>query len=295
MIFLSYLTGLLVLIPIFFLSLLPTTWARSCGAGLGLLLFKLLKYRRAICRKNLEWAFPELTPAAREKLLREHFKSIGMGLAEMAFAWFYPEKRLRRISRLEADPDSLAALRDGHCGVLLLSGHSTLLELGVRLLGLHVRANGTYRPIKNPFFDRWIRYQRERAAQGIPLINFKDMRRTLAVLREGGNIWYACDQDMGPKASVFVPFFNLETASIDVLPKLQARSGARLIPALMWREGDGYVVHIYKEIRGASAAEIMGQFNGLLETAIRAHPEQYYWLHRRFKSLPDGRRRDYGV
>lgn len=291
--FVAALGGSFLLLLLFFISWLPRRWALALGAGLGGLLYRLMPYRRRVCAQNLAWAFPDWTPAAREALLRRHFRSLGQGFMEMGFAWFYPRWRLEKMCRLEADPAALAALNDPKQGVVLLGCHATLLELGVRLLGLYVRANGMYRPIRQRFFDRWIKYQRERAASGIPLVHFKDLRGTLAVLQQGGNLWYAIDQDMGPKVSVFVPFFGLETASINILPQLQKRTGALLVPVMIWREAAGYVVRLQAPVQGADAVAIMTEVNGRLEAEIRRQPEQYYWLHRRFKSLPDGSRRSY--
>ena len=88
--------------------------------------------------------------------------------------------------------------------VVLIGSHSTLMELGVRLLGLYVDAGGMYRPLNDPFYHYWIKHHRARAAT--ELIHYKDMRHTLRFLQAGGNLWYALDQDMGPRVSVFAPF-----------------------------------------------------------------------------------------
>ena len=189
---------------------LPQPLRMTLGGWLGRLFFRLTPYRRAISAANLAIAFPALDDAARQKLLRAHAESIGRGIIETGMAWFLSEKRLLALSRFEADPAALALLRDPHTPVVLVGSHSTLMELGVRLLGLYVKAGGMYRPLNDPFFHHWIRHHRARAAT--ELIHYKDMRHTLRFLQAGGNLWYALDQDMGPRVSVFAPFFGLDAA-----------------------------------------------------------------------------------
>ena len=109
-------------------------------------------------------------------------------------------------------------------------------------------------------------------------------------------IEYALDQDMGERVSVFAPFFGLPAASVDILPQLHQRTGAQLVPVFMWREADGhYSVRLAAPIAvaGRDSVAIMSEFNALLEAEIRAHPGQYFWVHRRFKTLPEGGRRHY--
>ena len=122
------------------------------------------------------------------------------------------------------------------------------------------------------------------------------MRNTLRLLREGKNIWYALDQDMGERVSVFAPFFGRMVACVDIIPQLHTRTGAHLVPFFFWREDDGhYRVHLFAPIAvaGRSSEAIMGDFNALLEAEIRKRPAQYFWVHRRFKTRPDGTREEY--
>jgi len=273
---------------------LPQPLRMTLGGWLGRLFFRLTPYRRAISAANLAIAFPTLDDAARQKLLRAHAESIGRGIIETGMAWFLSEKRLLALSRFEADPAALALLRDPHTPVVLVGSHSTLMELGVRLLGLYVKAGGMYRPLNDPFFHHWIRHHRARAAT--ELIHYKDMRHTLRFLQAGGNLWYALDQDMGPRVSVFAPFFGLDAASVNILPKLRERTGAHWVPVYMWREGNCYIVRVAAEIKpeeGETDTDVMRRVNADYEAEIRRYPEQYYWLHRRYKNRPDGSRYPY--
>ena len=274
---------------------LPQPLRMAVGGMLGRLFYRILPYRRKISETNLRIAFPDLDDAARAHLLREHAKSVGRGIIETGMAWYLSEEKLRALSRFEADPASLALLRDPATPVVLIGSHSTLMELGVRLLGLYVNAGGMYRPLNDPFYHHWIKHHRARAAT--ELIHYKDMRHTLRFLQGGGNLWYALDQDMGPRVSVFAPFFGVDAASVNILPKLRARTGAHWIPVYMWREADDhYVVRVAPEIKpiaGESDTDVMRRVNADYEREIRQHPEQYYWLHRRYKNRPDGSRYPY--
>lgn len=285
----------LILFLLRIIVLLPTKSALFIGKLIGRLLYFVLNYRRKIVMDNFNYAFPNLSDLEKKALLKKHFDSVGMGIIEMGFAWFYSEKKLKAISYFECDAESLKILQDKNQGVILLGCHSTLLELGVRLLGLNIHASGMYRPIKNDFFNSWIKQQRERASGSTELVHYKDMRQTLKFLINGNNLWYACDQDMGHESSVFVPFFGLNTATIDILPKLKNKTNAQFIPVYFWRNNNGiYQVKIYPPFANhLEALPLMTLFNQQLEKEIRHYPEQYYWFHRRFKSAPDGTRRVY--
>ncbi|MDO4435422.1 MAG: lipid A biosynthesis acyltransferase [Cardiobacteriaceae bacterium] len=302
----KYLPHYIGLGALWVVCLLPRRVAFALGAGVSHILFTLFPYRKRIVLKNLAFAFPELSERERKALCRAHIDSVGYGLIEMGMAWFWSEAKLRKILRVEIDSISQSALSDPNQPVILLGSHSTLLELGVRLLGLEVAATGMYRPQKSSFFDSWIRYQRLRASHGIPLLHFKDLRKTLSALASGQKIWYAIDQDMGHEASVFPHFFNLPTATVSIVPKLLKHQDALLIPVYFWREDDGrYVVRIKAPLSFERTAfqdqsalfdatlDLMQRVNDDVEQEIRKHPEQYFWLHRRFKSDPSGGRRAY--
>ena len=289
-----YLGHWLIAALLWLLVQLPQPLRMTVGGTLGRLLYRLMPYRRKISETNLRLAYPELDDAARARLLREHAKSVGRGIIETGMAWYLSEEKLRALSRFEADPASLALLRDPTTPVVLIGSHSTLMELGVRLLGLYVKAGGMYRPLNDPFFHHWIRHHRARAAT--ELIHYKDMRHTLRFLQAGGNLWYALDQDMGPRVSVFAPFFGLDAASVNILPKLRERTGAHWVPVYMWREGNRYIVRVAAEIKpeeGETDTDVMRRVNADYEAEIRRYPEQYYWLHRRYKNRPDGSRYPY--
>lgn len=267
---------------------LPWRVRMFLGVCLGWVFFKIKKKRLRILSVNLKKVLPELSEKEHAALCKECMDNVGRGVIETGMAWFFSEKRLRKISRFECDEKSLSKLQDPNQAVVLLGSHSTLLELGVRLLGIYVDSAGLYRPLDNAFYDAWIRFQRGRAATG--LVSARDMRAVLRVLDKGENIWYALDQDMGRKSSVFVPFFGVEAATVNVLPRLKERSNAALIPVFMWREGREYVVRVLPELKsdaGEDAEALMARVNHVYEEEIRHYITQYFWVHRRFKTRPN--------
>lgn len=276
---------------------LPWSWRRAIGASIGRVAFHLVKRRQFVVKTNLKIAFPDLSDAARKKLELRCAESVGQGFLEIGMGWFWSDKRLKKISYMTGDAKAIALIKNPEVPLVLVGSHSTLLELGVRLLGIYTNSAGMYRPLKNLFFERWIKYQRSRAATH--LINFKDMRQVLKVLKSGGNIWYALDQDMNRRASVFAPFFGVQTNTVNILPKLRERTGARWVPVFVWREDKTrkYVVKVLPEMvprEGQTDVETATQLNAIYEAEIRLHPEQYFWVHRRFKNRPEGEADLYG-
>lgn len=285
----------LILAVLWLLVQLPQYVRMFIGAQLGKLLFILLPYRRNISLININKVFADKNEAQRQTIIEDFRRNLGRGFIETGMSWFLPDSRLKKLSYLEADAEALALINDPNVPVILIGMHSTMLELGLRLLGLYIQSAGMYQPLKGRFFNEWIKRQRSRTAT--EMIHFQDMRHTLKLLKSGGNIWYALDQDNGPRVSVFVPFFGISAASVNIIPKLHNRTGAHAVPVSIWREADNrYVVKILPQLKldgNESDEQVMIRVNTLLEQQIRAYPGQYYWVHRRFKNSPEGGRDQY--
>lgn len=272
------------------LAQLPWPLQRRLGRGLGRLLYHLARRRRRIARINLKLCFPGKDALERDLLLRRHFRSLGMGVVETAMSWWTPAHRLAHRYQLEGLEHLQAALARGR-GVILLSAHFTTLEIGGRLLAQRAPFHVLYRSHKNPVFERVMRRARERHFERA--IAREDMRGFLRSLKQNMPVWYAPDQDYGREKSVFAPFFGVPAATITATSRLAAASGAAVVPFFPERRADGrgYVLRLYPALEGfpgespeADAARI----NALIEERIRARPEQYLWVHRRFKTRPEG-------
>lgn len=272
------------------LAQLPYPLLMRLGRGLGAVMYRCAGSRRKIAARNLELCFPELPASEREQLLRENFASTGMTFFEMAISWWWPAARLRKLGQIEGLEHIRQAEAEGQ-GVLLMAMHFTTLEMGGGLLGMQQDMYGMYRPHKNPLFDYVQRCGRERRLLGV--IERDDVRGMLKLLRAGGVIWYAPDQDYGAQRSIFVPLFGVPAATVTATSKFARLGKARVIPFTQERlaDGSGYRLTVHPPLAdfpGESEEADCLRVNQWIETAIRQHPEQYLWAHRRFKTRPPG-------
>lgn len=274
---------------------MPYSWQLGLGRVVGRLLFHLLARRRRIADRNLALCFPGWPPEARERLLRANFASLGMAFFEVALAWWVSDRRAAALGRVEGLEHLEQALTRGR-GAILLSAHFTTLELGARLLRLQRTFRPMYRPSRNPLWDWVILSSRERHVERA--IDRRDIRGTLRALRENEPVWYAPDQDYGREQSVFVPFFGVPAATITATARLAKISGAAVIPFFQHRlqAGQGYLVTLGPPLEDFPSGDLSAdaaRVNRIIEEQVRAHPEQYLWTHRRFKTRPPGEPRWY--
>nr|WP_298169935.1 lipid A biosynthesis lauroyl acyltransferase [uncultured Pseudomonas sp.] len=272
------------------LAQLPYPLLMRLGRGLGAVMHRFAGSRRKIAARNLELCFPELSADERAQLLRENFASTGMTFFEMAISWWWPAARLRKLGQIEGLEHIRQAEAEGQ-GVLLMAMHFTTLEMGGGLLGMQHGMYGMYRPHKNPLFDYVQRRGREQRLLGA--IERDDVRGMLKLLRAGGVIWYAPDQDYGAQRSIFVPLFGVPAATVTATSKFARLGKARVIPFTQERlaDGSGYRLTVHPPLAdfpGESEEADCLRVNQWIEAAIRQHPEQYLWAHRRFKTRPPG-------
>ncbi|MGH8353127.1 MAG: lipid A biosynthesis lauroyl acyltransferase [Pseudomonas sp.] len=269
---------------------LPYAVLVRLGRGLGAVMYRGAGSRRRIAADNLRLCFPELSAAERERLLKENFASLGITFFEMAISWWWPEARLRKLARIEGLEHLKLAQAEGQ-GVILLALHFTTLEMGGGLLGMEHGLHGMYRPHKNPLFDFIQRRGREQRLLGV--VEREEVRGMLKLLRAGAAIWYAPDQDYGPKQSIFVPLFGIPAATVTATSKFARLGKAKVVPMTQQRlaDGSGYRVVVHPPLAdfpGASEEADCLRINQWIEAAIRQCPEQYLWAHRRFKTRPAG-------
>ncbi|MYB37892.1 MAG: LpxL/LpxP family Kdo(2)-lipid IV(A) lauroyl/palmitoleoyl acyltransferase [Gammaproteobacteria bacterium] len=269
---------------------LPVAWLMQLGGAFGALGWRLAKRRRHIVETNLALCFPELVGEKRATLAREVFRSTGIAFVESAMIWLGPVARLQARFTLTGLDIYRAALAEGN-GVIVIGAHFTTLDLAGGLTGREADFAALYRPHGNPVLDRVIRRGRERHLAAT--IQRRALRRAVAHMRKGGALWYAPDQDYGLRHAVFVPFFGIEAATINVTTRLARRTSARVLflshrrdPRQgRWEAEFSDPFHNFpSDDFAADAAEI----NRVIEQAVRQCPEQYLWVHRRFKTRPPG-------
>ena len=262
------------------------------GRALGWLMYRTAGSRRRIATRNLELCFAQLSAAEREALLRENFASTGIAFFEMAMSWWWPRDKLARLAHIEGLEHLQQAQAQGQ-GVILMAVHFTTLEIGAALLGQVHTIDGMYREHRNPLFDFVQRRGRERHNLDATAIEREDVRAMIKVLRNGRAIWYAPDQDYGPKQSIFAPLFGVQAATVTATTKFARLGRAIVLPFTQMRlpNGQGYRLTIHPPLEGFPGENEEADcllVNGWVERAIATCPEQYLWAHRRFKTRPPG-------
>ena len=261
------------------------------GQAIGYLTFLLVKKRRHICEVNLKLCYPELNYGELQNLVKKTFMSNGIGLIETAIAWHrHPIEYKSKVS-VSGLENLDSAISEGR-GVLLICAHFTTLEFGGFLLSLFHKMNVTYRPFKNPLFNLAMLNGRSRHYPAV--IDRKDTRRTLQSLKNGDVIWYAPDQDYGPKHSVFVPFFGVEAATITATARFASFNKSAVVFFSHYRNEDnsGYQLRFSPKLENYPTGEPKRdavRINNLIESAVREKPDQYLWLHKRFKTQAAGK------
>lgn len=273
------------------IAFLPYRAHLALGSALGWLAFRLMSKRREVAARNLALCFPERGAEAIASLTRAHFRSLGIALCEMTLAWWASDRRIASIMNVQGVENAHEALQLGK-GIILVSAHFTTLEIAGRMLVQHVEADCMYRPNRNPFIDEVLRRGRERSARRT--IPKDDARAMLKSLRGNGIVWYAPDQSYWHKHAALVKFFGIPAWTNTGTSRIARLSGATVLPYFSVRlpGAQGYRSVIGEPIRDFPTDDPIAdseRLNHLFESQIRLAPEQYLWIHRRFKRLPDDR------
>lgn len=269
---------------------LPIRLQQALGRGIGNLMHDLLPRRRDVTDTNLQLCFPALSESERAALLRKTFQANAIGLLECGTAWFNDPEKLRGVTRVHGLEHVHNALKDNR-GVLLLGGHFSTLDLGGALVSLFLDFDVMQRDHNNKLFNAVMTRSRE-GRFGVAL-GRKDLRGLLRRLQMNRVVWYAPDQDYGRKNSVFAPFFGVPAATITATARIARSSGAAVIAISHFRrdDGSGYDIYFEPALSGYPLGDDVADAtltNAVLEAQIRRYPDQYLWMHRRFKSRPEG-------
>jgi KDO2-lipid IV(A) lauroyltransferase len=268
---------------------LPVKAQLMVGRWLSWIMTPLMKSRKKIARRNLELCFPELFEEQRTALLEENFRTMGMMLIETALSWWASDASLQKRVQYQGLEYLEAALAKGK-GVILLTGHFTSMELGGRLIMLKNPCYVMFRELNNQLFNSVMMRARTYHSEGIVLRD--DPRPMVRALKKNKVVWYAPDQDFGRKVSVFAKFFGVPAATVPAAARLVKMSGAAVIPFVPRREKDGsYTLSLSAPLTNFPTGDDIADaqiINDLLEKEIRQSPEQYLWIHRRFKTQREG-------
>ncbi len=272
------------------LILLPFRAQLWIGRLLGRLLFVIAPKRRRIAAINLRICFPELDEIELRRLLRAHGESLGFSIFEVALGLWARTSRIDQLVTIEGLENLTTPVAEGR-GVVILSGHFPAVELTGRMLGKALPTTaGMYRPLKNPLIDQLL--SRARALTGAALIPKNGVRQMIRLLRKGTPIWYASDQSYDRTGAELVPFFGEPAMTNAALTHIARVGKALVVPFFPHRlaDGSGYrcvVLPALENFPTEDPAADAERINALLAEWIRQAPEQYYWVHRRFKNRPE--------
>lgn len=276
---------------LFLLVQLPYPLLRKLGLWMGRTSMRFLKRRVAITRRNLELCFPLESKAQREAKIVGNFESLGMGLLETGMAWFWSDSRVKRWFSVRGIENLKTAQKD-HQGVLVIGVHFMSLELGGRAMGLIQPMMAMYRPHNNKAME-WAQ-TKGRMRSNKAMLDRRSLRGMVHALKKGEAVWFAPDQDYGPSGSVFAPLFAVDQAATTNGTFMLARMAKpALVTVVLIRKPDasGYELVIEPELQNYPIGDEIAAatyMNKVVEREIMRAPEQYMWLHRRFKTRPLG-------
>ncbi len=268
---------------------LPYSIQLWVGKQIGTLAFHLLKNKRHVAQVNVQLCFPELSEGEQAQLVKETFHSVGRGIIDAGFSWWGSDNRLHALTHIEGIEHVTKAFEEGK-GILLLGAHYTSLLMCGRLMAYEVPFNAVAKRAHNPLFDSVLNYYRRKHFAG--LINHTNMRGMLKALKKNQACWYAPDQDLGYESTVFAPFMGMPAATLTATARIARATHCAIIPIDFERlpGTQGYRVRFRAALENFPTGDDVadaGTINAVIEEQVRRIPNQYLWIHRRFKSQPD--------
>ncbi|MDH5359396.1 MAG: LpxL/LpxP family Kdo(2)-lipid IV(A) lauroyl/palmitoleoyl acyltransferase [Gammaproteobacteria bacterium] len=280
----------IILLLLRILVLLPFPILIKLGEGLGTLLYHLNIKHRRIAEANIAAAFPELEANKQKELVKGTIKGTMITLFELPLFWWGSNRRLRKRFEIEGMENMQKVLAQGH-GAILMGGHFTPMLMCGRMLAMDLPFNILVMPAKNKLFEAIMHHYRERFYHGI--INSHDIRTMVKALKNNEICWYSPDQDLGGNNIVFAPFMGIQTATITATSRLAKLSKSPIVPINFERTKNnrGYRLKIlpaWDNFPSGDDIEDATRVNVFLEQHIQKVPDQYLWVHRRFKTRPAG-------
>jgi KDO2-lipid IV(A) lauroyltransferase len=241
----------------------------------------------------LRLCFPEKTEAEREVLARKHFVVFSRAVLDRTLGWWASKERIERIVRISG-AENLTDTEGKP--VILLSPHFVGLDAGASRISMCVVGCSVYSNQKNPVLNKLLYDGRKRFNDTLLLSRQDGMRRIVKALKDGYPFYYLPDMDFGPRDSIFVPFFGIQTATIPAVSRLVRMTGAKVVACITRQVPDGYEVEVmpaWENFPGESVEADTAYVNRFIESQVLRMPEQYFWLHKRFKTRPAGEQRFY--
>ena len=271
---------------------LPLAVLSRVGNGVGAIVFWLIPERRKVTRINLGKCFPQKTPAERESLARAHFRAFCRAFIEQGILWWSSRGRIEALVRLEG----LEHLK-GHAKTIVFAPHFVGFEATLARLALEFPVSMMYSRQKDPLFEARLLKGRTRFG-GVMFPRQAGIKKGIEIIDSGTLYYYLPDLDFGPKRSVFVPFFGVPAATVTGLAYIARTTGAAVVPCVtrMLPGGGGYLARLYppwSDFPSGDDVRDARRMMAFVEERVLEMPEQYFWLHKRFKTRPEGQQRFY--
>jgi len=276
------------------LHFLPLRALVPLGKGVGKLLYVFGRRRRHIALTNLRLCFPDLDEAQRVALVKRHFQAVGRAFLERGLLWWATAARIQRLVKLSG-AEHLDALY-GKQPVILLAPHFVGIEAAWTRMSMNYDMSGIYMNQSNRVFNAALYKGRARFGKLLMLSRKDSPRKSIKALKAGMPLFYQPDMDYGWRDALFVPFFGVPAATITGLSRLARLTGATIVPVIARMREEGYLIDIgppWQDYPGESIEADTRRMNAWIESRIAEMPEQYYWVHRRFKTRPAGEKRPY--
>jgi KDO2-lipid IV(A) lauroyltransferase len=273
------------------ITVLPFPMLLQLGTVLGLILHRFPSRRKTIAYRNIQLCFPDLTDQAHREMLRANFISTGIAVMEVGIAWWWSKKRFAKLLQFEG-LDNLTAVGDR--GVLLLGVHFTTREIGTAGISMVASRDGMYRAHSNPVYDFiQARGRLHKSGSNDVAYERRDVRGTMKALKAGRTLWYGPDQDYGLVQGIFAPFFGIQAATVNATARFAEKTGAAVVPFSHIRlpGSQGYKITLHPALKDFPCGDELAdatRINKIVEQFVLLAPEQYLWVHRRFKNRPDG-------
>ena len=283
---------------LYLLHLLPIKVIHALAKPVGWLCYYLVKPRRKVGQINLAHCYPELSEAERTHILKQHFYHMACLILEYGVCWYSKAERLQNLVRY-VDKHHLDAVLDRGDKVIFLYPHFTAFEMAVYKLNQDVPLISMYGHQKNAALDEQILKGRHRYNNVFLVARQEGLRGLIRMMRKRPDapFLYLPDQDFGRKDSVFVNFFGIPTATITGLSRIAQMTEAKIIPAIPTRLDDGtFELRFYPEWQQFPSDDPVAdtqRMNDFIEACVREQPAQYFWLHKRFKTRPEGEKNWY--
>ena len=278
------------LVLIWLARFLPLALLVPVGRGLGFLLYILGRERREVALTNLRLCFPQWSETERRCLARRHFQAFGRSLFEHGILWWSSRERVQRLVRIEGIEHWQAVAGRP---VIFLAPHFIGLDMGGIRLGSEYRVVSVYSHQKDPAFDEILYHGRTRFVMPELFSRQQGIRPVVRAMRQGLPFYYLPDMDFGERDSIFVTFFGVAAATITGLSRIASIADAVVVPAVTRQlpGADGYVLTFYpawRDFPGEDVERDTRRMNAFIEARVLEMPEQYFWLHKRFKTRPAG-------